>query len=254
VGSGATGLYANNPYALNRNSDTAYNDRSKGVEAQIYLNLTDNLSSVLTFTHLVQGVTGGFKLADQAKSTEYDSWWNYMDIPLATRRGNLDEASYDFSGQIKGARTSDNPRNMISLWNNYKLTAGGWLRGFEIGTGATWNSERQSEVAINNGARDLKKVENVRFKPRFPERYTFNAALGWRGNLYGRKWNLRLNINNLLDDRKTEAYGSSALTIDPATGATVLAATPGAQKITVPERVVRYFDPISFRFTAGTSF
>jgi iron complex outermembrane receptor protein len=254
VGTGATGLYANNAYALNRNSDTAYNDESKGVEAQIYLNLTDNLSTVLTFTHLVQGVTGGFRLADQAKSTEYDSWWNNMGIPLADRRNNLDEASYDFSGQIKGARTSDNPRNAASLWNNYKISADGWLRGFELGTGVTWISQRQSEVTINNGARDLKRSENVRFKPPFPQHLTVNAAVGWRGNAWGRKWNVRLNINNLLNDQKDVAYGASTLFINPADGATVASTTAGAQKISVPERVVRYFDPLSFRFTASTSF
>ncbi|MEY2878233.1 MAG: hypothetical protein RLZZ15_613, partial [Verrucomicrobiota bacterium] len=254
VGTGATGLYANNGYFANRNSDTAYNDQSKGVEAQLYLNLTDNTSTVITFTHLVQGVTGGFKIGDQVKSTEYDSWWNYMGIPLATRAANLNEASYDFSGQIKGARTSDNPRNSISVWNNHKLNAGGWLRGFELGAGVNWISQRQSEVTINNGARDLKLSENVRFKPAFPSHTTVNAALGWRGTLANRKWNVRLNINNLLNDQKDAAFGASTLNIDPATGATVASTTAGAQRITVPERVVRYFDPISFRFTAGTSF
>jgi hypothetical protein len=209
---------------------------------------------VVTFTHLVQGVTGGFKLAEQAKSTEYDSWWNNMGIPLADRRTNLDESSYDFSGQIKGARTSDNPRNSISVWNNYRVPSSGWLRGFEVGTGVNWISQRQSEVTINNGARDLKLAENVRFKPPFPQHFTVNAALGWRGNAWGRKWNVRLNINNLLNDQKDLAYGSSTLFINPADGATVASTTAGVQKITVPERVVRHFDPISFRFTAGTSF
>ena len=47
---------------------------------------------------------------------------------------------------------------------------------------------------------------------------------------------------------------TSTLFIDPATGATVPSATAGAQRISVPERVVRSFDPISFRFTASTGF
>ena len=254
VGSGATGLYANNGYGLNRNSDTSYNDRSKGIEAQLYFNLTDNLSSVLTYNYLSQGVTGGFQVADQAKSTEYDSWWNYMGVPLETRRANLNEASYDFSGQIKGARTSDNPRNTIALWNNWKLPSDSFFRGFELGTGVTWTSQRQSEVTINNGARDLKLSENVRFKPQFPEHYTYNAAIGWRGTWLSRKWNVRLNVNNLLNDQKDVAYGKSTLFIDPTTGATVASTTAGAQKITVPERVSRYFDPISFRLSVGLQF
>lgn len=254
VGTGATGLYANNGYAFNRNSDVSYNDESRGVEAQIYFNITDDLSSVLTYNHLVQGVTGGFTVPDQAKSTEYDSWWNYMGVPLATRRGNLVESAYDFSGQIKGARTSDNPRNKISLWNNWRLPADGIFKGFSLSLGVNWEGARQSEVTINNGARDLKLSENVRFKPQFPDHYTYNAAVGWNGKWLDRKWRVRLNVNNLLDDQKDAAYGSSTLFIDPATGATVASTTAGAQKITVPERVVRYFDPISFRLSIGTSF
>ena len=96
--------------------------------------------------------------------------------------------------------------------------------------------------------------ENVRFKPPFPQHFTVNASLGWRGTAFDRKWNLRLNVNNVLNDTKDAAYGSSTLFIDPTTGATVGSATAGAQKISVPERVVRYFEPVSFRLTASTSF
>jgi hypothetical protein len=177
-----------------------------------------------------------------------------MGVPLATRRGNLVESAYDFSGQIKGARTSDNPRNKISLWNNWRLPADGIFKGFSLSLGVNWEGARQSEVTINNGARDLKLSENVRFKPQFPDHYTYNAAVGWNGKWLDRKWRVRLNVNNLLDDQKDAAYGSSTLFIDPATGATVASTTAGAQKITVPERVVRYFDPISFRLSIGTSF
>ena len=40
TGSGAAALNANNGYALNRNSDTSYDDRTEGFDAQIYFNLT----------------------------------------------------------------------------------------------------------------------------------------------------------------------------------------------------------------------
>ena len=70
IGTGASALNANNAYALNRNSDVAYDDRSKGVDAQLYLNFTENLSTVITYTHLVQAVTGGFEKA--ARDPEID--------------------------------------------------------------------------------------------------------------------------------------------------------------------------------------
>lgn len=252
VGSGAGAFNANNGY-MNRNSDTAYNDRTEGFDVQLYFNLTDNLSSVLTYTYLTQGVTGGFRIVEQPSSTEYDSWWNYMGVPLAERRNNLDESSYDFSGEIKGARTIDNPRNSLSLWTKYTFTAG-WARGFDVGVGVIYNGERQSQVAINNGARNLQNLENQRLRPRFAADYKLNLGLGYRARLGNRPWSFRLNVNNVLDEQKKVTYGSSTLFINPADGALVASTTAGAQRITVPERAVRYYEPISFRLTAGVEF
>ena len=130
-----------NAGSVNRNSDTAYNDQTRGIDMQVYFNLTEHLSTVLTYQYLTQGVTGGFRVVDQPKSTEYDSWWNYMGVPLETRRANLDESSYDFSGQTKGRRTLDNPRNQLSIWNKYDFTEG-VLKGVDLGLGAQFNGQR----------------------------------------------------------------------------------------------------------------
>ena len=253
TGTGAGALNANNGYALNRNSDTSYNDQTKGVDMQIYLNLTDNLSTVLTYTYLSQGVTGGFRVVDQPNSTEYDSWWNYMGVPLAERAQNKVESSYDFSGQTKGRRTLDNPRNQFSIWNKYDFTTGA-LKGLDLGLGVNINGQRQSEVLLTNSARTTAGVENNRYKPWFKPDYKINVGVGYRTQLMGRNWNFRLNINNLLNEQKKVATGSSTLFVDPATGALIASTTAGARKIEVPERVVRYFDPISFRFTISTAF
>ncbi len=252
VGTGATGLNANNGY-MNRNSDTAYSDQTRGIDLQVYFNLTDNLSTVLTYQYLTQGVQGGFRVVDQPKSTEYDSWWNYMGVPLETRRANLDESSYDFSGQTKGRRTIDNPRNQLSVWNKYDFTSGR-LKGVDLGLGAQFNGQRQSEVLLTNGARTTEGVENVRFKPKFKADYKLNLGVGYRTTLANRKWSFRLNVNNLLDQQKKVATGESTLFVDSVTGALVASTAPTARRITVPERAVRYYDPISFRLTAGVTF
>ncbi len=253
TGTGAAALNANNGYGLNRNSDTSYSDQTRGIDMQVYFNLTDNLSTVLTYQYLSQWVVGGFRVADQPKSTEYDSWWNYMGIPVADRAKNLDEASYDFSGQTKGRRTLDNPRNQLSIWNKYDFTEG-MLKGLDLGLGAQFNGKRQSEVLLTNGARTTEGVENVRYKPKFKPDYKLNLGLGYRTKIADRKWNFRLNVNNILNEQKKVATSESNLFIDPATGALVASTIAGAKKITVPERAVRYFEPISFRLTANTSF
>ena len=78
--------------------------------------------------------------------------------------------------------------------------------------------------------------------------------MGYQRRFAERKWNLRLNVNNVLDQQKKVSYGTSVLFIDPATGGAVPSTTAGVRRIEVPERAVRYYEPISFRLTAATSF
>jgi outer membrane receptor for ferric coprogen and ferric-rhodotorulic acid len=253
VGTGATAFNANNGYALNRNSDVAYDDRSKGVDAQLYLNFTDNLSTVITYTHLIQAVTGGFEIVDQPSSTEYDSWWRYLRYTTDDARAvGLDESKATVTkvGAI-GRRTSDVPRNVWAVWNNYKFTTGRF-KGFETSLGVTINGPRQGEQVIDNGLRDRSNDENRRYRPQFPIEYKLNAALAYRGDLFGRRWNIRLNIANLLDEQKMVQTNSSTLFMDPATGTLVASSTPGAERITVSNRAIRYFEPRSFRLSIST--
>jgi outer membrane receptor protein involved in Fe transport len=255
IGTGATALNANNGYALNRNSDVAYDDRSKGVDAQFHLNFTDNFSTVVTYTHLVQAVTGGFKIVDQPSSTEYDSWWRFMRVSTADARAlNLDESKTTAAttGAI-GRRTSDVPRNQWAIWNNYKFSEGR-MRGLETSLGVTFNGPRQGEQVIDNGLRDRSNDENRRYRPQLPIEHKLNAALAYRGLLLGRKWNLRLNINNLLDQQKVTSSNTTTLYLDNATGSLVASTSPLATKIVVPNRAIRYFEPRNFRFSASTSF
>ncbi len=253
TGTGAAALNANNGYALNRNSDVAYDDRSKGIDAQLYLNFTENLSTVITYTHLIQAVTGGFEIVDQPSSTEYDSWWRYLRYTTEDARAvSLDESKATVSkvGAI-GRRTSDVPRNVWAVWNNYKFTTGR-LRGFEASLGVTINGPRQGEQVIDNGLRDRSNDENRRYRPQIPMEYKLNTALAYRGDLFGRRWNIRLNITNLLDDQKMVSTNTTTLFMNPATGALVPSTTAGAERITVSNRAIRYFEPRSFRLSIST--
>lgn len=253
-GSGATGLFANNAYALNRNSDVAYNDRSRGIDLSVVLNPVPNYSATLSYSYIQQEVTGGFRVVDQVGGTEYDSWWNFMGVPLEDRRGNADESSFDFSGTTVGVRTIDAPEHQFATWNRYTFTEGR-LKGFDVGLGLTWRAARQSTVLLDNGARGTGSRPNTRLKPDYPDDTKLNLALGYRTRFANRDWRLQLNVYNLLDDRKDQAFGNSTLFINPANGNTVDPATfAGAQQITVPERATIYFAPLSFRLSASTTF
>jgi hypothetical protein len=255
-GSGATGLYANNPYARNRNSDVAYDDKSEGFDLSINLNLTENYSATLGYSYIKQEVTGGFNVVDQPRGTEYDSWWNYMGVPLAERQalGGDRTGSVDFGGTAVGNRTIDAPIRQFTNWNRYRFSSGR-LNGLEVGLGIVWQTERQSEIALDNGVRTRADGrENQRFRPPYPADTKVNMLLAYRTRIADRPVRFQLNINNLLNDQKDEAFGSSDLWINPATGGLVSSTTAGAQQITVPERARIYFTPITFRFSASVQF
>jgi hypothetical protein len=208
---------------------------------------------VLTYTHLVQAVTGGFEIVDQPSSTEYDSWWRYLRYSTDDARAlNLDESKTNATkvGAI-GRRTSDVPRNVWAIWNNYKFTTGR-LKGLEASLGVTLNGPRQGEQVIDNGLRSRATDENRRYRPQMPMEYKVNAALAYRGEFLGRRWNARLNLTNLLDDQKMISTNTSTLYIDPSTGALVASTSPVARAITVSNRAIRYYEPRSFRLSLST--
>jgi len=256
VGSGATGLYANNGYARNRNSDVAYDDKSEGVDMSIVLNLTKNYSATLGYSYIKQEVTGGFRVVDQIQGTEYDSWWNFMGIPLAERQalGGGNTGSIDFGGTAVGNRTIDAPIRQFTMWNRYEF-ASDRLKGLDVSLGLIAQGERQSEVAIDNSVRTRADGrENQRFRPPYPSDIKINMAFGYRMKIASHPVRFQLNVNNVMDDQKDEVFGSSEMWINPATGGTVASTTAGAQKITVPERARIYFTPITFRFSTTVSF
>jgi iron complex outermembrane receptor protein len=256
TGAGATGLFANNAYAFNRNSDVAYNDKSEGFDASVILNLTSNYTATLGYSYIKQEVTGGFRVVNQPGGTEYDSWWNFMGIPLEERRalGGGNTGAVDFGSSAVGNRTIDAPIRQFTMWNRYQFDDG-MLKGVTVGLGLIHQAERQAEIALDNGGRTRRDGrENQRFRPNYPSDTKVNASLGYRTRFRDLPVNFQLNINNLLNDQKDEARGSSTMFINPATGAAVASTTPGAQQIEVPERARIYFTPITFRFSATVSF
>lgn len=256
VGAGATSLQANNAYARNRNSDLSYDDKTEGVDLSVVLNLFKGYSATLGFSYIKQEVTGGFRVVNQERGTEYDSWWNFMNVPLAQRRtiGGDKPGSVDFGGTAVGNRTIDVPIRQYTMWNRYQFTSGA-LKGLDTSLGFIFSGERQSEIALDNGVRTRADGrENQRFRPPYPADLKINTAIGYRMKIAKRDVRFQLNVNNLMNDQKDEVFGSSKIWINPATGQTVPSTTVGAQQITVPERARLYFTPITFRFSTSVSF
>lgn len=263
-------LYANHAYE-SRNSDVPYEDETEGYEIQLIYQPFRNYAATFSYAYLDQGVTGGFNLVSAPGLTGYEPFFS---IGGLDNYENNDTGTFSGGDAVIGVRTLDNPEHTASFWNKYTFTDG-FLDGFDVGFGVTYQGERQAEQVITNGLAQRSR-ENARFLPQFAARYVVNLGIGYRREIAGREVTLRLNVNNLLDDRKSEAFGESSLYINPVTGGTsapglFFNGTTGAQvtvpaggtppagsvpsqQITVPERAVLYFEPITFRFTVGVRF
>lgn len=237
TGNTAADLFANHPY-INRNSDVAYDDQSKGYELSMIFTPTKNFVSVMGYTRLKQAVTGGFQVVDHPNSTEYDTWWNLMGISIEQARAlNFDESAADLLVSAIGKRTIDNPDHQVTMWNKYTFTDGP-LQGFDLGLGFIWSSARQGGIELDNGLRDRRTLTNQRFNPDLPARWVFNAGFGYKWTMLGTDWNARLNVNNILDDNYEEVISMD----------NVINGNPA------PSRSVAYYQPRSWRLSVGVRF
>jgi iron complex outermembrane recepter protein len=237
---GATGntpqdLYANLAYE-NRNANVNYADESSGVDVSFLFTPNRSYSATFSYAYQKQEVVGGFGLVDQVNSTEYDSWWRYMGFTTEQARAvNLDESSVDFRAGVQGVRLIDNPEHSANVWNKYTF-AEGRMKGWDIGLGINWFGSRQAEAAIDNG---LRRRVTGRFKADFSQRFVFNTAIGLKRKIGRLDWNFRLNVNNLLDDRKDERIVYTGI-VGTSTAA--------------PTQSVVYYNPRSWQISAGTKF
>ena len=97
---------------------------------------------------------------------------------------------------IDGVSLFFNPAHQASVWSRYEFTEGP-MKNFSVGAGANYTSAAQTSVAI--GGNEV--GQNLFPTPDTSANWSFDAGLYYRFRLGRTRWNVRLNIRNLLDDR-----------------------------------------------------
>ena len=219
-----------------------YEEEGRGFDGQIIFSPLNNYQIVFNFSRVQREIVGkGFNMVrpiDQWGNdwaTGWDAWtWTF-------KRQNFTDPKdpTTFTGEgVNGIDISFVPQDNLALWNKYSFTHGA-LDNLEIFGGVTWAGEAVTSSPVGG--------QNVRANyfrtPPAAERYEVGAGLGYRFEWRDARWNLRLNINNLLDDTYDASYMTYNET-DPLTG----------EPFTEKRRWERYYPGTTFRLTLMASF
>ena len=219
-----------------------YEEEGRGFDGQIILSPLNNYQIVFNFSRVQREIVGkGFNMVrpiDQWGNDWASGWdaWNW-----AFKRQNFTDPKdpTTFTGEgVNGIDISFVPQDNLALWNKYSFTDGA-LDDLEIFGGVTWAGEAVTSTPL--GGQQVRA--NYFRTPPTAERYEVGAGLGYRFELRDVRWNLRLNINNLLDDTYDASYITYNET-DPFTG----------EPFTEKRRWERYYPGTTFRLTLMANF
>ncbi len=252
-GGGGLGFAGGNNGHGNRGSYANFDEQAEGVELQLDFKPTPAWSIRTSYTRNDVIVTRGISnLANQDQEGGFFSPFhpafttlgeaNFTNGPvqgnLASYTTNVRTSSF-VDGQYGDFKKSDTPLHAFTLWNKYDLQ-NDMLRGFSVGGGARYQSERTTDFGHGRNDRPQESREDRGdfVTPPIPESWLFDLYLGYNRRIGGRPWSFQLNVRNLLDDQKLQAIGLP----------------PEGSGITVPRTATVYLEPRDIRFTASVRF
>lgn len=197
------------------NASYLTSQESKGYDMQIQIKATNNLDIVLN-----GAIT-------EVKTTSYGTWMNYpylqdrwavwnfnnaswgtFSLPRNTIYGTPGTATSGPATQTRltsvgNASGDDTPKYRFDVWGNYRFTTGS-LKGFSLGLGGFWQSEREYASGVTHGSGQLivgsdGKLVILFTKPQY--NVDAMAKYEWTSGRNHRQY-VQLNIANLLNDRK----------------------------------------------------
>ncbi|MDP1580348.1 MAG: TonB-dependent receptor plug domain-containing protein [Candidatus Didemnitutus sp.] len=183
-------------------------DRSSGWDTQIIWSPSDSFQIVASWSHIEKVVLNAQAWPKYPYPQDRWAIW-YAPITWAATAGRpLSQVYTDpndtstFIAFGAGLPLDDTPKNQGSVWLNYKFDTVASLKGFSVGAGAFYESERSVYPAYGRNALDTQG------KPIFvstPSRLTINAMMKYDFLLRGRESSVQLNVENVLNDR--DLYG-----------------------------------------------
>lgn len=206
--------------------NVTFADESRGVDFELILQPTNNLQFLINYSYTQRQAKGAFQMVDFVSladgttfaGTEYDRVVRVFGreaFGIKSEDTNGDGFADKFTDQhgqelsesnplrpseaisgINGVSLFFNPAHQATLWTRYEFTTGP-LKHFAVGFGANYSSSAPTAVAI--GGNEV--GHNFFPTPDTAQHWSFDAGLYYQFKTWHARWNLRLNVNNLLDDR-----------------------------------------------------
>lgn len=183
-------------------------DRSKGWDAQLLFTPTDNLQVLLSWSHIEKVVLDAQEWPKYPYPQDRWAIW-YAPISWAATAGRpLEEVYSDptdtstFIAFGTGLPMDDTPEDQGTFWVNYQFPTTGALKGWSVGFGGFYESERivypaYGQNALDNNGNTITRVT--------PSRTTLNAMLKYEFKWRDRPTTVQLNVENVAND--TDLYG-----------------------------------------------
>ncbi len=199
------------------NATLLQTDESKGFDAQILFNVSENFQLVTNAAITeVERISYGQWMAYPYRQDRWAVWnydnasWGTFNFPREEIYGDPGDGTLGpatetrtSAGQLSG---DDTPKYRFDFWGSYKFTEGR-LNGTTVGLGGYWESKREYLSGVTRGAGQNIFDTDGRPLVLFTDpRYNLDAMVryDWRTNSDRRQY-VQLNVSNLLNDR--DLYG-----------------------------------------------
>ena len=245
-------------------ANVTFTDEAQGVDLELIFQPNDNLQILMNYSYTERAAKGAFQMVDFVSlvdgqtyaGTEYDRIVRVFGreaFGIKSEDTNGDGVADKFVDQsgtelsesnplrpsqaisgIDGVSLFFNPAHQATLWTRYEFTEG-VLDNFALGFGGNYTSAARTSVEIGGN----QVGRNLFPTPDTEANWSFDAGLYYNFKLGRTRWSLRLNVNNVFDDRgdlTTASYTDEF----------------NNRPVTKRSEVFRF--PRSFRFTTSVAF
>jgi outer membrane receptor protein involved in Fe transport len=207
-------------------ANVTFTDEAKGVDLELIYQPNDNLQVLLNYSYTERAAEGAFQMVDFVSladgkmyaGTEYDRIVRVFGreafgIKSEDTNGDgvadkfLDQHGKELSEEnplrpseaisgIDGVSLFFNPAHQATIWTRYQFTEGP-LKDFAVGFGANYTSSARTSIEIGGN----RIGQNLFPTPDTEANWSFDAGLYYKFRWGRSRWSLRLNVNNLFNDR-----------------------------------------------------
>ncbi|HEU5077721.1 MAG TPA: TonB-dependent receptor plug domain-containing protein [Opitutaceae bacterium] len=198
-----------------------FSDETKGFEVQLNISPIDNWQIVLGYAHLNNKNTTStlryVPVDDPTGNTRYGLWatpGESFGTTYFTREEAFtnpdDPTTYQIPPNDYGLALDDTPEDTVTVWTKYTFTHGP-LKGFGIGGGGVWESERLYDASVSvdgsvTGSFDPETRKLIADQLYTPSRVRYSLLLEYTMRVKQYRVRTALNIDNLLNDKDRYGY------------------------------------------------